>query len=202
MKLKYALVFAALLLGTHALAAQAVDPVAWLADHETRLANTTEDSKRLYLLHYMAPAALAAGDARRAAKYSAELADLGVRLRSQPGSGQSLYSDATYISNLVLGHLAIKEGQIEKAKEHLLASGNVSGSAVLNSFGPGMSLAKELLDRGEHGAVIEYLDQCAKFWKMDRGSLAKWKASIRNGDAADFSAYDLRRSLDTWKFAQ
>ena len=210
MKFRYVLVLAAILLATQSMLAQGpsqvikpeADPVAWLADFETRLTGTTESSQRMFLLRNMAPAALAAKDEQRAAKFSKELADLGLELRSVPGFGPGLYSDATFISNTVLGHIALKNGQLETAKEHLLNAGDVTGSSVLNSFGPGMSLAKELLDRGERETVIKYLDQCSKFWRMDRGSLAKWKTAIENGNTPNFGLGDLRRTLDTWKFTQ
>ena len=46
------------------------------------------------------------------------------------------------------------EGRIEEAKRHLLAAGRSSGSPVLGSFGPNMSLAKDLLEK--HGFPVTW----------------------------------------------
>jgi len=42
---------------------------------------------------------------------------------------------------------------------------------ISNSFGPNVSLAKDLLEKGERDTVVEYFEACKKFWKMDRGIL-------------------------------
>jgi hypothetical protein len=39
------------------------------------------------------------------------------------------------------------------------------GSPTLNSFGPDMSLAKDLLEAGERDSVLQFFDQCRAFWK-------------------------------------
>jgi hypothetical protein len=44
-----------------------------------------------------------------------------------------------------------------------------------------MALAKDLLDRGESAAVLEYLKQSGEFWHAHRGKLAEWTALIRAG---------------------
>ena len=63
----------------------------------------------------------------------------------------------------------------------------------MNSFGPNMTLAKELIEKGEKDAVLQYLDLCAKFWKSgkespDGGELEKWKAQVRKGELPNFGA--------------
>ena len=40
------------------------------------------------------------------------------------------------------------------------------GSPQLNSFGPIMSLAEELLEQGEPDTVLEFFAECRKFWKL------------------------------------
>lgn len=180
----------------------ATDPAAWLQDWEGRLAGTTNPSKRAALLYYMAPAAFAAGDMQKAAAFSKDLADMGELLKNRPAFGPSRHSDALFTSNLVLGHIAIKEGQIEKAKEHLLKAADVTGSPVLGSFGPSMTLAKELLERGEKDTVLKYLDLCSKFWlpKSEAGKLGKWKAEIQKGEIPDFRFSG--GQMTSWRFAQ
>ena len=81
-------------------------------------------------------------------------------------------------------------GDIERAKEHLLAAGNTSGSPQLNSFGPNMTLAKELLEQGERDVVLEYFRLCAKFWKSRShlGTLEEWANQVKAGMVPDFGA--------------
>ena len=67
-----------------------------------------------------------------------------------------------------------------------MAAGATPGSPQLNSFGPNMTLAKELLEKGQSEVVLQYLALCKKFWKMDRGQLDEWSATIRGGGIPDF----------------
>ena len=172
----------------------------YLSVHEPELNQTETPSKRLFLLLKLAPAALAAGENEKARTYSSELMALGESQKSSsPGFGPSMYSDATHIGNLVLGELALTDGDVAKAKEHLLAAGDVPGSSVLNSFGPNMLLAKELLARGERDVVIQYLVACSKFWKMQDGKLEQWKKIIAQGGTPDFGP-NLMTGLANWRF--
>ena len=84
----------------------------------------------------------------------------------------------------MLGHLALGAGDAEEAKAHLLAAGQTPGSPQLNSFGPNVVLAKELLDLGEREAVLAFLAACRRFWP--RPELERWEAVIRNGGVPDF----------------
>jgi hypothetical protein len=58
----------------------------------------------------------------------------------------------------------------------------------MNSFGPNMILAKELLEKGEKETVIEYFDLCAKFWTMGQDKLKDWRASAQQGNIPAFGA--------------
>jgi len=78
--------------------------------------------------------------------------------------------------------------RIEDSKKYLRLAGLTPGSPQLNSFGPNMSLAKQLLEAGERDTVVEYLDFCRKFWQMDFGKLDYWTAQVRAGEVPDFGA--------------
>ena len=97
------------------------------------------------------------------------------------------YGNAVHKANLALGRLALRDGDIEQAKHYLIEAGKTPGSPQLNSFGPNMLLAKELLEKGET-AVLEYLDLCAKFWRSDFGSVSTWKKLIAEGKQPNFLA--------------
>src|SRR4051812_21243572 len=98
------------------------------------------------------------------------------------------YGNAIQDFNIVLGRLALKAGDVEAAKKHLLAAGDSPGSPQMNSFGPNMTLAKELLAKGEKTVVLEYFDLCKKFWKLENGKLEEWKKDIEQGRGPDFGA--------------
>lgn len=91
------------------------------------------------------------------------------------------YGNAIHDGNLVLGRLAIKAGEIEKAKYHLIEAGKTPGSPQLRSFGPNMSLAKDLTDLGEKEVVIKYFQLCKLFWEQDDDRLNSMISSIKGG---------------------
>jgi len=90
--------------------------------------------------------------------------------------------------NLVLGRIALRRGQIEEAKRRLLEAGESPGSPQMDSFGPNMSLAKDLLEKGERDTVLKYFGLCRKFWKMDYGQLKHWSNQVNAGEIPDFGA--------------
>ena len=94
----------------------------------------------------------------------------------------------SHFGNIVLGRLALREGHLEEAKQRLLQAGQTSGSPNLNSFGPNMALAKELLQQGESAVVLEYFELCSRFWKSNRGRLAEWATTVKEGKIPNFGA--------------
>jgi hypothetical protein len=87
---------------------------------------------------------------------------------------------------MILGRLALKNGNVEEAKKRLLAAGKTSGSAALSSFGPTMLLAQELLKKGEQEVVLQYFDECQVFWKSAGSRLDEWRQVVRLGRIPDF----------------
>lgn len=90
--------------------------------------------------------------------------------------------------NMILGRIALQEGDVEKSKAYLLKSAETDGSPQMNSFGPNMSLAKDLLEKGERDVVLQYFEMCGKFWKRDRGQIKKWTDTVNAGKIPDFGA--------------
>jgi hypothetical protein len=89
--------------------------------------------------------------------------------------------DLAHHGHTTLGRLALRAGDLDGAEEHLRLAGASHGSPTLNSFGPEFSLANELLGRGRTEVVVEYLDLCRRFWRMDYGMLDRWTAEIQAG---------------------
>jgi hypothetical protein len=90
------------------------------------------------------------------------------------------YGNAIHDANALLGRVAVVEGDLAAAKEHLLAAGTTTGSPQLTSFGPNLDLAAELLARGERGAVLQYLNQIASVWHSPK-QIARLVTTIQQG---------------------
>ena len=163
--------------------APADDPQLSLAvDHFERayeLAGTGDSRRQTYAVHAMR-GAFATGRHADARHYAERVLD------ACGACDGWRRADAQHQVNIVLGRVALAEADVASAREHLLAAGRVEGSPVLGSFGPNMALAKELLERGERDAVLEYLGLCSRFW--DRKRLGVWAGVVRAGRTPDFGS--------------
>lgn len=116
-------------------------------------------------------------DYKRAKAYSIESLALSEKHLNDWNYGNSIHN-----SNMVLGRLSLKEGDVEKAKEFLLASSKSKGSPQLDTFGPSLKLANELLLASEREAVLRYLDSISQFWEMDNGCVKRWIKEINSNE--------------------
>jgi hypothetical protein len=98
------------------------------------------------------------------------------------------YGNAVHAANLTLGRVALAQGEMAEAKTFLLKAGATPGSPQLNSFGPDMNLARDLLKQGEKETVLRYFDLCEVFWKKGPESLKSWRESINRGEVPEFGA--------------
>jgi hypothetical protein len=154
-----------------------------VAGATNKLANAQTPQERFYALNRAAKESFVAGNTEEARKYAQELMTLIPNFQ-----GDWNYGNAIQDANLVLGRIAVKEGRIAEATNHLIAAGNSPGSPQMNSFGPNMSLAKDLLEKGERDVVVEYLELCRRFWKMHRGRLDTWIQEVKDGKVPNFGA--------------
>ena len=129
------------------------------------------DEEKDSLLSYLAKTALAAGLKDEAKKIAMEMLK-----DDAPGWNRG---NQIHHGNLTLGHIALLEGNLDEAKSRLLLAGKTPGSPQLNSFGPNMALAKELLERGESEVVLEYFELCKKFWDSPRRGLEQWTEDVK-----------------------
>jgi hypothetical protein len=141
------------------------------------------DAHHFYSLTTSAPAAFNAGKYDEARQDALELETI-----TPPFQGNWNYGNAIQNYNLVFGRLALRDGDLATAKTRLLAAGHTPGSPQLDSFGPNMSLARELLIRGETESVLQYFELCRVFWKDDFGKLDEWKKAVQAGQTPDFGA--------------
>ena len=145
-----------------------------------RLAAANSPELRFYALGAAAKQSFAAGKVEDARKYAQELMTL------LPGFRQnSEYGNAAHDAHLTLGQIAVREGRTGDARRHLIESVRVPGARLMD-YGPNMSLAKDLLEKGERQAVLDYFALCRKFWNY--GRLDEWSQQVREGKIPDFGA--------------
>ena len=102
------------------------------------------------------------------------------------------YGNAIHNGNQFIGLVRLRQEDIEGAKEYLLRAGLSPGSPQLDSSGPTMTLARELLERGERVVVLEYVDLIATFWTE-----AKPRHAVQPG-AGDILE-EKKRMVQQWK---
>jgi len=161
----------------------ALDPAERLARAEAKLSEADSERERFYALREAAKMSFEVQRNEQAEAYAWELLDLAQSLERDWN-----YGNAIHDGNIVLGRLALAREDQEEAKRRLLAAGKTPGSPQLNSFGPNMSLARELLVAGEREVVIEYFRQCLQFWELGRERLEDWIALAEGGRLPDFGA--------------
>ncbi len=160
-----------------------------LDEFESALRLTQDDRRRFYSLADAAEAARLAGADEKARDYADELLR-----RAEDGPRDWNYGNAVHEGHRILGHLELKAGDVEAAKKHLLEAGATPGSPQLNSFGPELTLASELLATGERDAVVEYLRLISRFWKGREDALEEWIILIRAGKTPELHRVRARRS--------
>jgi hypothetical protein len=180
----------ALALGDIIAAAQALGPIGMLTEEdspqkeverlEAELAKASS-TRRLEFLPRLAKLTLWAGDEDKAEQYAREALGL-----EPPGDGE-----ATHDANMVLGLIALRRSDTEQAKRHLIQSSHTTGSISMKLTGPNLSLANDLLKRGEREAVVHYLLECRRFWVDARKILNTWIEKIQNGDDPQFDPLHL-----------
>jgi len=148
---------------------------------EQAIKNAHGKEERRFVLPYAAQAAIEAGETAKATSWSREM----LTMAEAPEEGRD-YSDEIHYGNIVLGRIALQQGDVDGAAAHLVKAGGISGNPHLDTFGPNMILAKELLEKGDNKPVLEYLEACSKFWKSDDGKLATWRSDIVAGKTPDF----------------
>ena len=103
----------------------------------------------------------------------------------------SQFGNIIHDANQILGRCALRAGKLADAKTYLLKAGATPGSPQLNSFGPQMLLARELVEKGEKETVLQYLDLVSLFWTPEQEPaepnqpheplIAGWKREISEG---------------------
>lgn len=96
--------------------------------------------------------------------------------------------DRIHHGHLILGMIALADGRVKEAKEHLLDAGRSPESPRLYDRGPNMVLAQQLLERGETETVVSYLELCSQFWLSRKGRRLRpmWIEMVEAGEIPIF----------------
>jgi TonB family protein len=146
-----------------------------LADSEEQIRGRN-GVERFYALTDLPKQALDAGALEKSSSYAIELLQ-----SANDHKGDWNYGNAIYDGNLALGLVALRQGNVAEARRYLLESGKTPGSPQLDTFGPDLTLARELLEKGERDAVLEFLGRLKGFWEMGAERLDAMAAEVRKG---------------------
>src|SRR6188768_2707572 len=115
-------------------------PVTWDARYSkasTKLKEAANDLDRFYALRDVAKAAFETGKMDEARTSAMALLDLATQFPDDWN-----YGNAIHDGHMVLGRLALVDGDVAKAKRELIEAGKTPGSPQLDTFGPNVSLAR------------------------------------------------------------
>jgi hypothetical protein len=161
-----------------------------LAEWEFALARCRDDSRRVRILCQTARCAFDASHYEKARTYALEMIDSVPECSSAGDVWTS--SHACHLGHQLLGRVALRTGNTENAKLHLMESINASGGPHLGAAIPLMTLAKELLERGERRAVRDFLQRCAELHAESRTAFVRWVEQIDRGETPDFTVVTLQ----------
>lgn len=137
----------------------------------------------------LARAAYYAGEDSKARKYADEVIGVFSALLGNdayPRNDRSEMVLAIHRVKLVLGLVALREGDVGKACEYLSAAGDFMNAPELASFGPNMLLALELIKEDQRDAVVQYIQKCGNVWH--NRSVGVWIEDVRAGRVPKFGA--------------
>jgi hypothetical protein len=92
---------------------------------------------------------------------------------------------ATQKANTILGRVSLRSGDVVASKQYLLDSSGPAAARDVAIYGPALALAQELLEKGERGTVVEYLERCRILWPRGEHTLRNWIVNIRAGATPD-----------------
>jgi hypothetical protein len=164
-----------------------IDAQAEYAKAHGRLQASTDELTRKYALGNAALWSIDVGKLDDAERFANELLALNQRLAADWDAGNAVHK-----AHSVLGRLALKRGDVAEAERQLKLVATSKGSPQLDTFGPNMTLVRDLLETKQpsaKAAALAYLDHLPTFWKMDRGAITVWRADIERGVMPNFGAH-------------
>lgn len=146
--------------------------------------NVTSKLTRFYDMEDLINFAYKEGSYGKATTLIAEYLELASTYRSNWN-----YGNAVHNSNQILGFISLEKNDVAGAANYLVEAGKSTGSPQLDSFGPNLDLATELLSRGERDAVVSYLLGIRKFWNGKESMVDDWVQKINDGEEVQLNQY-------------
>jgi hypothetical protein len=108
------------------------------------------------------------------------------------------FSSETHSVGVARAWIAYRQKEYAKAFEELLLSIELSGSAVLSSFGPDFSLARQMYKDGNVEPVLAYINKTEQFWTGQRPDRLRdvWRKMIILGCKIQFDSVDTIKAVD------
>lgn len=144
----------------------------------------SDDQSRWKASVELARLAWLAGDERKAKRYAHRALQQAGRFHKDPA-----YGDALYTGHEILGLLALKKDDVEKAERELVDSAAKNPGSEKLSQGPDMTLAKRLAERGRRDPLVKFFAACEKLWPAGKDSLASWRSAVEKGERPDVASY-------------
>ena len=160
-----------------------VSPAWQLQQAQKHFTKPNDEQERWNHLGPIAVWTVDTGDLATANAMANELMEMAPRCRNNWNYGNVIQD-----VNIVRGRIALRIGNKAAAVAFLREAGRTPGSPQLNSFGPNMILARELLQAGEREAVLEYFNDIERFWKLSNGATTAWRQQVALGLVPSFGA--------------
>jgi len=146
--------------------------------------NVTTKLNRFYDMEDLINSAYEDGSYDKATTLITEYLELASTYRSNWN-----YGNAVHNSNQILGFIALEKNDVAGAANYLVEAGKSTGSPQLDSFGPNLDLANELLSLGESDAVVSYLQGIRKFWDGKESIIDDWVLKINASEEVQLNQY-------------
>lgn len=110
-------------------------------------------------------------------------------------TAQRRFDTAAHTANIIFGRIALREGDLAKAKEYLLISIRAPLRDEASNLVPDLKLAQELFAKGEKETVSEYLKLCGELSNFKKyknlydtqiNALKLWQEQIKQGKTPSF----------------
>ena len=151
------------------------------------LEGSTTEVGRFYALGDAAMWSVNVGKLDDAQRYAEELLALNGKIGRDWNNGNAIHK-----GHSALGRVAIKRGDVAEGERQLALAATSKGSPQMNSFGPNMSLPRDLLATGKpsaKAAVLAYFDHLPTFWTMDSGAISVWRNDVEHDREPNFGSH-------------
>lgn len=147
-----------------------------LGELESRAPEAGQHIVRSMLVQHLTEVLVDLGDLDRADALAAE------ELRDAESMTSFMRGNVHYYMNQIRGRVALRRGDRAAAIEYLRLAAETEGSPQLATYGPRLTLARELLEVGERGSVRDFLEDVRRFWTAPRAE-EELDSALRSIDA-------------------